>query len=513
MDGRPLVRFLYVEEAKGGKPLVTDQDGNVFEGEFQDFKLPEGLEGQLLFALSSGGYKPDHLLMLTRSARNDKELAALKAADKTPILYGSYLYVWDTQYNQWVPEANPSKIIGVGRFIYDYSQKRLYYTHPDNGLTLISSGGDAVSTITCKASEAIEKCQLCVMAEDGTVKPADKVSGKAVGYALETVPAGQEVDIQVGGVYQDFSRLNLIPGKVYYQGDKGEIELIDKPVTFKHPAGLATGLHSLIILTEIYMGEGGAGGGSTTITGISVVRKEKELRGESNDLSKELLSLKNVMVEIFERPDWDSQPYMLKQILTIENTDTTAILQFSIKDKNNPAVEDSLPKKEIVTIPVKSTDWVLKVKGKYKVSLVVEVISGLLGLKTVNDSTQIPPGAQYQMYTDPNDNTLKYLIFGAVKKFEVVSSSDILFDYPKWISDTIGSQDYMVIGSLRLLAKGTEPKSVKVLQGDKELYTFNLVPGVATVVDLHREDVKFIATEPGSVEATANLQATAYVFK
>ena len=511
MKGRPLVRFLYVEEAKGGKPLVTDQYGNVFEGEFKE--LPKGLEGQQLFALSSGGYKPDHLLMLIRSARNDEELVALQDADKTPILYNSYLYVWDIQYNSWISKSNPVKVSGVGRFLYDYTRKRLYYAHQDKGLILISTGGDAVSTITCKASENIEKCQLCFMSEDGTVRLADKKSGKAVGYALKSVTAGSKVDIQVGGVYQNFYRMNLVPGRVYYQGDKGEIELIDKPVTFKHPAGLAVGLNSLIILTEIYMGGGAGGGGGPTITGISVVRKEKELQGDNGDPDKELLSLKDVMAEIFNRPDWESQPYMLKQILTIENTDTAAILQFSIKDKTSPAVEDSLPKKETVTIPVKSTDWVLKAKGKYKVSLVVEVISGLLGLKTVTDHTQIPPGAQYQIYTDPNDNTLKYLVFGAVKKFEIVSSGEVLFDYPKWISDTIGSKDYMVTGSLRLLAKGTEPKSVRVLQGEKELYVFNLVPGMATVVDLHREDVKFIAPEPGSVEATANLQATAYVFR
>lgn len=520
MDGRPLVRFLYIENAKGDKPLVTDQFGNVLEGDYPGLK--DGKLGQILFVdrqkNGENTYKPDYILSLARSALSTPILQSMlqNTNIKDPIFFEDKIYAFDPNTNSWKIYTNPADVFDLGRFVYDQTRGKLYYVQPPNGQLLeIATGGgkdSATSVITCEAKTKILIGQLCCMTSDGRVEPANKDSGKAVGYALEEASAGYQVRIQVGGVFENYSRCALTPGKVYYQGNRGEIDLIDNPVTYKHPAGLAVSTNSLIILTEIYMGTGG-GGGTVNISGITVVRKTKILSGEGGSLGQQAMHLRTVMAEMLGGAAWFSQPYMLKQILTIENTDPVATLQFSIKDSNGQGVVDLLPKSEKLTIPVQSTDWSLNIRGEYKVSLTIEIISGALGLKTVTDPTQIPPGSQSQVYTDPKDGKTKYVILGVVKRFEVKSTDSILFDFPKWISATIGSEDYMILGSLRLKNTASEAKEVKVLQGEKELYTFSIVPGTETVVDLHREDVSFISIEPGSIQATANLQVTAYVFK
>lgn len=521
MDGRPLLRFLYVENAKGDRPILTDDQGNVFEDNLP--VRPFGMLGQLPFVQEddTNVYKTDYIVVPARIVDEIQNLQeVLTSADKRdPVicLEDKSIYVCLEGSTQWQKQPSIKDVLGLGRFVYDQQSKKLYYgMPPDGNLVEISSGGSGNNTIQCLTSEAVFVGQLCCMSDDGSVKPATKEGGKAVGYALSDAPMGSKVAIQVGGVFTKYSRYILTPGTVYYQWDDGDIRWVDDPITVKHPAALALSSDSFVILTEVHMGGGTGGGGSGAgdvhISGINVLRKEIERSGSSSTLDAEVINLTEVMVDALGA-EWNTQPYILKQVLSIQNTDPVAASQFEISSvKNNSKIVDTIPPKQVLVIPVQSQDWVLKCRGKYKVSVLVEIVSSLLAPK-ITDQSGLQPGMNPYEFIDPKDGKTKYVILGTIKKFSLDSEEEVLFDLPKWIKETILSEDYLVLCQLSLTNKTGAIQKIRAMVGDDLLYEFDIVPNNTFILDLHREDVRFIAVEPGSVRATANIQATAYIFK
>lgn len=439
--------------------------------------------------------------------------------------------VWTLQRH---PEDNsqyllPAQEAGIGRLVYDEYHKTLWYVQPNGILLLIAKQQEIPEVnvnkqyITAAAAEAIGAGQLVWMNENGRVSPATKDGGKAIGFALANCNAGQQVDVQVGGVFTNYSRWILTPGTVYYQDDAGEIRWkATENDTHKHPSALAISSNAFIVLTEIYMGTGSGGGGggdSITIEAVSVKREERQFVDSTQALT-EACSFDRVMEDIFQTDDWKSSPYMLKQVLTITNTSRTAALQFNILHNGVVRATDTLPANSSMTIPAISTDWVLQCRGSYQIDLLIEVLSGKLNPTILDTDPGPDSGLDVYEYTDPVDKTKKYIVIGKIKRFtiEVDPTEDTtgnLFDFPAWIDATIASTDYMITGNILLrnvLTNDTAEVSVIDKRGTV-LYRFELAPGTDTLIDLHREDIKLVTTTPGSVEATISIQVTAYKFK
>lgn len=437
--------------------------------------------------------------------------------------------VWTIQKH---PEDNsqyllPAQEAGIGRLVYDEYHKTLWYVQPNGILLLIAKQEELPDVnkqyITATAAVAVEAGQLVWMDENGRISPATTDGGKAIGFALASCNAGQNVDVQVGGVFTNYTRWILTPGTVYYQDEAGEMRWKSaENDTHKHPSALAISSNAFIILTEIYMGTGSGGGGggdSITIEAVSVKREERQFVDSTQALT-EACSFDRVMEDIFQTDDWKSSPYMLKQVLTITNTSRTAALQFNILHNGVVRATDTLPANSSMTIPAISTDWVLQCRGSYQIDLLIEVLSGKLNPTILDTDPGPDSGLDVYEYTDPVDKTKKYIVIGKIKRFtiEVDPTEDTtgnLFDFPAWIDATIASTDYMITGNILLrnvLTSDTAEVSIIDKRGTV-LYRFELAHGTDTLIDLHREDIKLVTTTPGSVEATISIQVTAYKFK
>lgn len=428
----------------------------------------------------------------------------------------------------------PSQDAGIGHLVYDDYLKNLWYVQP-NGVFLLIAHEQEIpeipempdvnkQIIKARAATAIESGQLVSMGDNQLVSPATKDGSKAIGYALASATAGSLVDVQVGGVYTGYTRWILTPGTIYYQDDNGEIRWKDVDHdTHLYPAALAIGSNAFVILSEVYMGTGsGSGGGqSLTIEAVSVVRDTRQFSAKTSALTT-VCNLPDIMADIFQAQGWDSSPYMLKQVMTIANKSTVSTLQFSLLSGGGGtgSVMDTVPVNGSITFPLVNTDWTLQCRGEYQVDLLIEVISGRLHPQILDEKPSSTDGLEVYEYTDPSDNSKKYVVLGQIKKFTVTvdpatDSTGQLFDYQGWISNTIASEDYMVLGDVTLSNTSmTDSVQIQILnQTDQILHTFDLGPGLSTMIELHREDIKIQTDTPGGVEATINLQVTAYRFK
>lgn len=270
---------------------------------------------------------------------------------------------------------------------------------------------------------------------------------------------------------------------------------------------------------EVYMGADSSSNQSLTIEAVSVVRDTRQFSAKTSALTT-VCNLSDIMADIFQDQEWDSSPYMLKQVMTIANKSTTSTLQFNLLQDGAGSVMDTVPVNGSITPTLVNTDWTLQCHGEYQVDLLVEVISGKLQPQVLDEKPSSTDGLEVYEYTDPSDSSKKYVVLGQIKKFTVTvdpatDSTGQLFDYQDWISKTIASKDYMILGSATL-SNTSMANSVQIQilnQTDQILHTFDIGPGLSTMIELHREDIKIQTDTPGGVEATINLQVTAYRFK
>ena len=270
---------------------------------------------------------------------------------------------------------------------------------------------------------------------------------------------------------------------------------------------------------EVYMGTNSSSNQSLTIEAVSVVRDTRQFSAKTSTLTT-VCNLSDIMTDILQDQEWDSSPYMLKQVMTIANKSTTSALQFNLLQDGAGSVMDTVPVNGSITPTLVNTDWTLQCHGEYQVDLLVEVISGKLQPQILDEKPSSTDGLEVYEYTDPSDSSKKYVVLGQIKKFTVTvdpatDSTGQLFDYQDWISKTIASKDYMILGSATLsntsMANNVQ---IQILnQTDQILHTFDIGPGLSTMIELHREDIKIQTDTPGGVEATINLQVTAYRFK
>ena len=382
---------------------------------------------------------------------------------------------------------------------------------------------DNINFIKAVAAEDINADELVCMKSDGTLIKADRDGDKAVGFATQPGRVGDTIRVQVAGIYNTVrSFYSLVPGQVYYQHKSGIIRLLGdnpyvddtKPPT--HPAALALSKTSFLILTEIAAGTGsGSGSGGVEISGVNVVRKEDLIEGTSSSMER-ITSLDDQMSAIYETPNWRLSPYMVKQVLMVENPDPIVSLSIELSQaETGPRIGEIVPPGTSLFIPIYSSEWTLWCYGSYKVSVLTETISSMLASHVVSDPATLPTGYEAYEYTDPADGTKKYVVLGQIKNFEVHDDgSGLLFDYPQWIDDNIGSEDFMLIGSLTLKNNTPdEEETVEIYKGVDLIQTMTLMAGAEQVLDVQREDIRFVATNPGNVSATANLHVTAYSFK
>lgn len=433
--------------------------------------------------------------------------------------------VWTVQKDPNDPSNYllPAQAAGIGHLVYDEYHKELWYVQPNGVFLLIADHKENPNVncqfITAKASQTIEFGQLLFMDPDGTVRPAMWDSGKAVGYAMNAGTAGKDIQVQVGGVFTGYDRWILIPGTVYYQTDQGEIRWPDNLGNkYKHPAALAISSTSFIILTEIYMGGGGGGGGgggqNVSISGVNVVRTETN-RADSSSSVVPVIDSQEVLTEIFEDQDWTATTYMRKQYVTIRNTGSVQTLLVEISNTaTNKTVTEIILVGEELTFPIYDENWSIACRGEWDITVVTEVIAGILPMRIVTDTSGLPAGSDTYQYYDSTDGTTKYVVLGQIKKFdEDVAGELVLFDFPDWIATHITSEDYMIMGSIRLVNTSAEDtETVHVMKGVDLLYDFDLGPGEETLIELNREDVSFAVDMAGNVEAHLQIQATAYGF-
>ena len=265
-------------------------------------------------------------------------------------------------------------------------------------------------------------------------------------------------------------------------------------------------------------GSGGGGGGTVIVEALTVKREERRFSDVTMALT-EACNISSVMTDIFQTNGWDNAPFICKQILTVKNTSAMATLQIDIRHKGVSSAIDNVSADTSITIPVTSSDWSLYCRGYYEIDLVVEVVSGRLPPAISTTPPSDPSGLNIYEYTDPADSTKKYVIIGQIKRFDILvdpatDTTGMLFDYPKWIDDNIDSTDYLILGDIRLTNMAADTSEVKITDtAGKVLYTFDIPAGADTMLDLHREDIKMIATTPGSIKAEVSLQVTAYKFK
>lgn len=271
---------------------------------------------------------------------------------------------------------------------------------------------------------------------------------------------------------------------------------------------------------EVYTGADSSSNQSLTIEAVSVVRDTRQFSANTSALTT-VCNLSDIMTDIFQDQDWASSPYMLKQVMTIANKSAASTLQFNLlQDGGAGSVMDTVPVNGSITPPLVNTDWTLQCQGEYQVDLLVEVISGRLQPQILDEKPSSPDGPEVYEYTDPSDGSKKYVVLGQIKKFTITvdpatDSTGQLFDYQGWISNTIASKDYMILGGVTLSNTSmADSVQIQILnQTDQILHTFDIGPGLSTMIELHREDIKIQTDTPGGVEATVNLQVTAYRFK
>lgn len=419
----------------------------------------------------------------------------------------------------------PSQAAGIGRLVYDEYHKTLWYVQPNGILLLIAKQQEMPDvnkqTIKAKAATAIESGQLVSMGDNQLVSPATKDGSKAIGYALTSATAGLLVEVQIGGVYTGYTRWTLTPGTIYYQDNNGEIRGKDVDHdTHLYPAALAIGSNAFVILSEVYTGTDSSSSQSLTIEAVSVARDTRQFSANTSALTT-VCNLSDIMTDIFQDQDWASSPYMLKQVMTIANKSAASTLQFNLlQDGGAGSVMDTVPVNGSITPPLVNTDWTLQCQGEYQVDLLVEVISGRLQPQILDEKPSSTDGQEVYEYTDPSDSSKKYVVLGQIKKFTITvdpatDSTGQLFDYQGWISNTIASKDYMILGGVTLSNTSmADSVQIQILnQTDQILRTFDIGPGLSTMIELHREDIKLQTDTPGGVEATIDLQVTAYRFK
>lgn len=446
--------------------------------------------------------------------------------------------VWTVQKNPIDPTQYllPAQAIGIGHLVYDAYHESLWYVQPNGVFIKIASTKEYAekdhnhderyslidhthNVIEAVASTNVEPGQLVFMDPDGRVRPAMWDSGKAVGFAMDAGSTGQTIRVQIAGIFEDYGRWILTPGTVYYQTDQGEMRWPDNLGNkYKHPAALAISSTSFIILTEIYMGGGGGGGGgggqNVSISGVNVVRTETN-RADSSSSVVPVIDSQEVLTEIFEDQDWTATTYMRKQYVTIRNTGSVQTLLVEISNTaTNKTITEIILVGEELTFPIYDENWSIACRGEWDITVVTEVIAGILPMRIVTDTSDLPAGSDTYQYYDSTDGTTKYVVLGQIKKFdEDVAGELVLFDFPDWIATHITSEDYMIMGSIRLVNTSAEDtETVHVMKGVDLLYDFDLGPGEETLIELNREDVSFAVDMAGNVEAHLQIQATAYGF-
>lgn len=271
---------------------------------------------------------------------------------------------------------------------------------------------------------------------------------------------------------------------------------------------------------EVYTGTDSSSSQPLTIEAVSVARDTRQFSANTSALTT-VCNLSDIMTDIFQDQDWASSPYMLKQVMTIANKSAASTLQFNLlQDGGAGSVMDTVPVNGSITPPLVNTDWTLQCQGEYQVDLLVEVISGRLQPQILDEKPSSTDGPEVYEYTDPSDGSKRYVVLGQIKKFTITvdpatDSTGQLFDYQGWISNTIASRDYMILGGVTLSNTSmADSVQIQILnQTDQILHTFDIGPGLSTMIELHREDIKLQTDTPGGVEATIDLQVTAYRFK
>lgn len=641
MEGRPYLRFVYVENAIGNRTLLTTPEGNIIEA--LNPLLPTGRLGQLAFVSEddTDKYETDYIVRLATVAQNVSELGDSRSnAKPTRPIYdiandrvyvsdrttsgGDILFLVDVS-GSMSPDIAKLKAsiaglftkldgdgvddlrVGLGAYMVNHKQLMVgsspwanyssaaisMFSNLATNIVSGSSNAQAASAIkwgveTYKFRDDTKKFIVLVTdtgREGDPLTPPDVQSllvsnditliviAKDQSYYAPTAWAtgGEFIDsssannwddllagtlgnIITGGIidpsvppvwtlqrHPEDSSQYLLPSQaagigrlvydeyhktLWYVQPNGILLLIAKqqemPDVNKQTikARAATAIESG--QPEVYTGADSSSNQSLTIEAVSVVRDTRQFSANTSALTT-VCNLSDIMTDIFQDQDWASSPYMLKQVMTIANKSAVSTLQFNLlQDGGGGAgsVMDTVPVNGSITPPLVNTDWTLQCQGEYQVDLLVEVISGRLQPQILDEKPSSPDGPEVYEYTDPSDGSKKYVVLGQIKKFTITvdpatDSTGQLFDYQGWISNTIASRDYMILGGVTLSNTSmADSVQIQILnQTDQILHTFDIGPGLSTMIELHREDIKLQTDTPGGVEATIDLQVTAYRFK
>lgn len=639
MEGRPYLRFVYVENAIGNRTLLTTPEGNIIEA--LNPLLPTGRLGQLAFVSEddTDKYETDYIVRLATVAQNVSELGDSRSnAKPTRPIYdiandrvyvsdrttsgGDILFLVDVS-GSMSPDIAKLKAsiaglftkldgdgvddlrVGLGAYMVNHKQLMVgsspwanyssaaisMFSNLATNIVSGSSNAQAASAIkwgveTYKFRDDTKKFIVLVTdtgREGDPLTPPDVQSllvsnditliviAKDQSYYAPTAWAtgGEFIDsssannwddllagtlgnIITGGIidpsvppvwtlqrHPEDSSQYLLPSQaagigrlvydeyhktLWYVQPNGILLLIAKqqemPDVNKQTikARAATAIESG--QPEVYTGADSSSNQSLTIEAVSVVRDTRQFSANTSALTT-VCNLSDIMTDIFQDQDWASSPYMLKQVMTIANKSAASTLQFNLlQDGGAGSVMDTVPVNGSITPPLVNTDWTLQCQGEYQVDLLVEVISGRLQPQILDEKPSSPDGPEVYEYTDPSDSSKKYVVLGQIKKFTITvdpatDSTGQLFDYQGWISNTIASKDYMILGGVTLSNTSmADSVQIQILnQTDQILHTFDIGPGLSTMIELHREDIKLQTDTPGGVEATIDLQVTAYRFK
>lgn len=639
MEGRPYLRFVYVENAIGNRTLLTTPEGNIIEA--LNPLLPTGRLGQLAFVSEddTDKYETDYIVRLATVAQNVSELGDSRSnAKPTRPIYdiandrvyvsdrttsgGDILFLVDVS-GSMSPDIAKLKAsiaglftkldgdgvddlrVGLGAYMVNHKQLMVgsspwanyssaaisMFSNLATNIVSGSSNAQAASAIkwgveTYKFRDDTKKFIVLVTdtgREGDPLTPPDVQSllvsnditliviAKDQSYYAPTAWAtgGEFIDsssannwdnllagtlgnIITGGIidpsvppvwtlqrHPEDSSQYLLPSQaagigrlvydeyhktLWYVQPNGILLLIAKqqemPDVNKQTikARAATAIESG--QPEVYTGADSSSNQSLTIEAVSVVRDTRQFSANTSALTT-VCNLSDIMTDIFQDQDWASSPYMLKQVMTIANKSAASTLQFNLlQDGGAGSVMDTVPVNGSITPPLVNTDWTLQCQGEYQVDLLVEVISGRLQPQILDEKPSSTDGQEVYEYTDPSDSSKKYVVLGQIKKFTITvdpatDSTGQLFDYQGWISNTIASKDYMILGGVTLSNTSmADSVQIQILnQTDQILHTFDIGPGLSTMIELHREDIKLQTDTPGGVEATIDLQVTAYRFK
>ncbi len=473
-----------------------------------------------------GTFKQDKAIFKCNSLTNARQIFIYKP---TNLVY-SYNYntdIWDIDNS-----IEKSFKVANGYFIFSLYKKRFFYIYQNK---LIQITQDIIPCIPYIPRSYLEPLKLIayhdinrgdfVMVSNlGQAALADKITKKAVGIAMYSCLAGEELSIQTYGVFEDFNfgTITTALGETYFQGNYGKISLKDTPNTFKYPAAIAISPTSILIIPCVGYGTGsgtgpgpGPGTGPTIyIDNVKVRREETVLNGNAAEL-EEVLKAEDIFIELFGASNWSSQEYMLKQYFIIRNKDTIANLDIRLVSDTINIKELILPNNEIF-FPIYKTDWKLSVQGSYEVKSIFEIISTALP-SIIVDPSEAEAGWETQPIIDSNGDP-KVIVLGQIKKFSSLNTIESLdeftlaLDLKQWVLDTIESEDYMIISTLSIANTSTENVVfIEIRSYNTVVSEFTLPIAQSIVLDVHREDISIYCK--GNVKVVFDAQVTAYKFK